>query len=402
MIDRRLKDRFSEFDVLMRDGKVYVHCGSYHCYVEIEDWPLNKRLMPRKKCLRPNGSEWPGMKVKDLFAQVQCPECGKIYDRIDWPTFPSSGTPRASCCLSTGSNNVKKYLERQKIINGETLFKCNKCNEHKHEGDFHKSKGRINSTCKKCHKSLYGHCVSQKEQKRKDEVRKKNEAKGGELLTCERCGKKTARKDWPRWKSNDSKLTKYCCISETERREIINKIREVGYSLCYTCEEFKPLFDFPMNNGKPQGYCKSCAIHLKKSQGKDPRESRQKAIQENSDSTLNAKSLIKLFSSFDSCPVCGNYMKRNDKTLDHIVPLSKGGMHSIHNSIIVCRSCNSSKGAKDFENWLSQLSWGKFITYYETVLGIPELSDVSKRIEQWLRQEALKLAQATMKQEPER
>jgi len=336
---------------------------------------------------------------------LTCPECGKQLARRDWPNFPSSGKPRRTCCLTTGDNNKKKYLERQKVVNGETLFRCNKCKEHKRQGDFHKSGGKVKSVCKQCHKSLYGHYVGPKEQERRDAVSKKNEAKvasGEELLTCERCGEKTRRKDWPRWKHSSNRLNKYCCFSEVQRRELIKKIREIGYSLCYTCEEFKPLFDFPMNKDRPQGYCKSCAIQHKRSQGKDSRESRQKAMQESSDNTLNAKSLIKLFSTFRNCPVCGKYMKRNDKTLDHIVPLSKGGMHSVYNSIVVCRSCNSSKGAIEFEDWLSRLSWNKLVSYYDNVLGIPELSGISKRIESWLRQEASKLAQVTTRQGQER
>lgn len=287
---------------------------------------------------------------------ISCPECGKEFARRDWPTFPSNGKPRRTCCLTTGDNNKRKYLERQKVVDGQVLFHCNKCNEHKSQDDFHKSKGRVKSICKSCHKSNFDPPKAKK------------------------------------WKPK-----KFAWM------EIIRRIKDIGWSFCYECQEFKVTDeDFYVNkNGSTNGVCNQCRPHRIRKHKKD-RHSRQKAIEKTCDSTLNAKSLIKLFSAFTHCPVCGENMNRNDKTLDHIVPLSKGGMHSIHNSIIVCRSCNSSKGAKDFENWLSQLSWGKFITYYETVLGIPELSDVSERIEQWLRQEALKLAQATMKQEPER
>ena len=33
-------------------------------------------------------------------------------------------------------------------------------------------------------------------------------------------------------------------------------------------------------------------------------------------------------------------------TIDHIVPLSKGGTHEIQNIRLACKSCNSSKGDK--------------------------------------------------------
>lgn len=287
---------------------------------------------------------------------ISCPECGKQFARRDWPTFASNGKPRRTCCVTTGDNNKKKYLERQKIVGEEILFKCNKCNEYKSEDQFHKTNRRVKSVCKSCHKSHY---------------------------------------DPPKVKT--WKPRKFVW------GEVIRRIKSIGWSFCYDCKEFKPtLDDFYVNkNGSTGGSCNSCRKHRRTAR-RASRKSRQELINVNSDSTLDAKSIIRLFSSFVHCPVCGVYMKRNDKTLDHIVPLSKGGMHSIYNSIIVCRSCNSSKGAKELEDWLHELSWNKFLAYYETVLGIPELNDISERIEKWLRQGALKLAQATTKQEPER
>lgn len=35
-----------------------------------------------------------------------------------------------------------------------------------------------------------------------------------------------------------------------------------------------------------------------------------------------------------------------EKTIDHIIPTSKGGCNGKHNKVIACRSCNSKKGNK--------------------------------------------------------
>lgn len=40
------------------------------------------------------------------------------------------------------------------------------------------------------------------------------------------------------------------------------------------------------------------------------------------------------------CQYCGN---RNQLTLDHVIPKSKGGKHSWDNVVIACESCNSYK-----------------------------------------------------------
>lgn len=38
-------------------------------------------------------------------------------------------------------------------------------------------------------------------------------------------------------------------------------------------------------------------------------------------------------------------------TIDHVVPLSRGGLHHRGNILPACRSCNASKGAKPLEDW---------------------------------------------------
>jgi 5-methylcytosine-specific restriction endonuclease McrA len=40
---------------------------------------------------------------------------------------------------------------------------------------------------------------------------------------------------------------------------------------------------------------------------------------------------------------CGS---KQDLTMDHIIPISKGGLHTKSNIGVLCRKCNSSKGAK--------------------------------------------------------
>jgi 5-methylcytosine-specific restriction endonuclease McrA len=43
------------------------------------------------------------------------------------------------------------------------------------------------------------------------------------------------------------------------------------------------------------------------------------------------------------CAYCGKKVKL---TLDHIIPLSRGGKHSKDNVVPACSHCNSSKGTK--------------------------------------------------------
>lgn len=48
------------------------------------------------------------------------------------------------------------------------------------------------------------------------------------------------------------------------------------------------------------------------------------------------------------CAYCANPAR----TIDHVVPLSRGGPHEIGNLLPACARCNFSKGAKSLDEWL--------------------------------------------------
>lgn len=48
------------------------------------------------------------------------------------------------------------------------------------------------------------------------------------------------------------------------------------------------------------------------------------------------------------CFYCGS---SNKLTMDHIIPVVRGGRHSVGNLLTACKSCNSQKGSKTIQEW---------------------------------------------------
>lgn len=52
-----------------------------------------------------------------------------------------------------------------------------------------------------------------------------------------------------------------------------------------------------------------------------------------------------------ACTVCQTPLDTTRSVLDHLMPRSKGGPNTLDNTCMLCRACNSSKGAKDLLQW---------------------------------------------------
>jgi len=75
-----------------------------------------------------------------------------------------------------------------------------------------------------------------------------------------------------------------------------------------------------------------------------------------SDGTLTAEVREVMFRAVKDCPYCGVRLAVATKTLDHMVPISKGGANSKANALVCCRACNSRKCDLDFDVWLERLA----------------------------------------------
>lgn len=283
---------------------------------------------------------------------VTCKECGKSMPMKDWPVMPSNGRPKRTCCLTTGGNNKKRYKNRQKMIDGVNHVICYSCKEYKTEDLFHRYNGILRSICSPCHNERYRGYESPSARKAKMQTKIKRMKREHELIECKACGKKTKRKDFP--KESSGKLATRCCAERTIAH-VNRRLRKRGLSYCSECNTVKEIeaFGFCHTRNKPQSKCKPCAkaIGLKQSYS----QKRANAIAAADDRTLTGSVVGALFAGTKICPCCNKAMNWEDKTLDHWVPISKGGLHSQSNAIVLCRSCNSRKSDMSPSEWLDKI-----------------------------------------------
>jgi 5-methylcytosine-specific restriction endonuclease McrA len=70
--------------------------------------------------------------------------------------------------------------------------------------------------------------------------------------------------------------------------------------------------------------------------------SRHRAIERKGDVT--AEQLSELFARQKRCAYCKKpFIKTRPATIDHVIPLSRGGEHTISNLVLACKPCNCSK-----------------------------------------------------------
>lgn len=68
---------------------------------------------------------------------------------------------------------------------------------------------------------------------------------------------------------------------------------------------------------------------------------------------ITHEEIVELKTSSAFCAYCLVAWRAGDmKTLDHILPLSKGGCHTVNNLCVCCKSCNSSKHKATLEEWI--------------------------------------------------
>lgn len=149
-----------------------------------------------------------------------------------------------------------------------------------------------------------------------------------------------------------------CNIEYEESRVRKQRVPSPEHKMCSMCNLVKVKSEFSKMSASRDGLqyrCKACSAEIEANRSMASRRSRnhnRRVRLANTESfTVLRKEIRRLYRN--KCFNCGS---AENQSIDHVVPLARGGRHSIGNLITLCTNCNSSKGSKTLSEWKVFLS----------------------------------------------
>lgn len=135
---------------------------------------------------------------------------------------------------------------------------------------------------------------------------------------------------------------------QQERARRRKGIKKRGPIICADCGQ--------LASHRGWGMCSTCYNRAKVRQWKKASPGKKRAQNRRRDALKRGATTVgrvderKIYNFYkNTCVYCP---ATEDLTLDHVVPLARGGVHSEENLVVACRPCNSSKGVTPLSEWL--------------------------------------------------
>lgn len=214
-----------------------------------------------------------------------------------------------------------------------TKKKCGKCTQEKSLGEFHKNKnskdGRVR-WCKECvKKNTKKYYIENRE-----ELLKKN---------------RDWRKKNPGYRRNPEDRAQY----ERDNAEKIRKRKQKYYLKHKKKINTRNKKWHEENKERAQATCKKWE---ERNRGKRASYSqKRRAIKRDVDDGTVTPEIARALYEEEICCYCKKFVEREDRHMEHIHPLSRGGKHTITNIRMACVTCNLSKGNMLLSEYLEKL-----------------------------------------------
>jgi len=231
------------------------------------------------------------------------------------------------------------------MLNTIKTKKCNKCQVEKSVEEFYKDKTRkdgLCSNCKNCTKAykeanreviaLRKKAYNQLNRKAIAEQKKAYNQANSEAIALRRKAYNQANKE----------QIKAYSQSNSEKIALRRKAyRQANYvALAVKMKAYNQLNRKAIAEQKKAYYQTPMGKAVRKNIGH-----RRRSIKKQGDVTT--QQLLELEQNAKVCYWCGISLKNKKVHIDHYVPLSKGGEHTLSNLVVSCSKCNLTKNAKD-------------------------------------------------------
>lgn len=144
---------------------------------------------------------------------------------------------------------------------------------------------------------------------------------------------------------NKEKLKEYKKIHyENNKEHIINRVKKYREDNILKVQKRKHLY-YINNKERIHEAHKEYLKTEKGSLAKKNVNQRRRANLRKGD--VKTDDLIKLVNNTNNCYWCNCKLDKKDYHIDHYIPLSKGGKHTLSNLVVSCPNCNHTKNAKD-------------------------------------------------------
>lgn len=300
-------------------------------------------------------------KNKNAYYYFKC-DCSNIF------IARNDKAPKSCGCLigKPKTVDIETNINQIELI-PKTHKNCWMCKRNLTIDSFHKSC----SKCKECTKSYNKEW--QKDNRDKTKLYSRKHRVGQKGITVEEQDNINQQRREDYIKAQEIKKEKQKQL-EIKREELEQK-KLSPTKECIKCKEIKPKSEFFKAKGKLDGYdnrCKECEkLRLRRERNMQPKVHRtpeeiriRKKLQKHKRRTLTkngdvtVQQLKELYSTAKNCYWCNTKLNKNNTHLDHLMPLSKGGEHTLTNLVVSCPTCNLQKNAKDpieFANKLGRL-----------------------------------------------
>lgn len=343
--------------------RICVHCGESpirgYRYCSPECRVKETRKKARKGLSHDERNERRLKEINGVGFKI-CIVCGVNKSMADFPSGGKRRRRKSYCkeCYAkkqriARDSNLVVYRPRKDVYIDLYSKQCTKCGAIKSYSDYDKSKrlkGGISSWCKSCkgrgrnkyYKSAKerGWCRAIKDinkyifiiKKAKKAVAEEKEKERRKLLDL-RLEAKRVFLEWRRTQATEDWLKEFQRAKEKRYWENGGKERDKIYRKKLTSEQKEK---------------RKWARRANKMR----REVKLRALE---DGTITAKALKRIKETAKTCPYCGININKENAHLDHMTPISKGGVHSIYNVIMSCAKCNIAKNNMSFKQWMGEL-----------------------------------------------